>query len=178
MTSPSYHILYCIFPGYFTALSWFPIFLPSGSFFLLFVFPLVAMSFLGYLLRHILFFYCHLLIVIFCPAMSSPGFIVLCAGVPEMWMLKCCFHTGFFVLVIGIGSFFWRTSCFLVCEGKECLLNIGSFFLLPPNFLSLLVVCLWVLGFVLFFLIFHYLLKHIFLSFSNDFVHQESLHLF
>lgn len=65
------------------------------------LFPLVATSCLGYLLRHF-YFCCHLFIAAFCPAMCSPSFLVLSSYVPETWMLKCCFHTGFFVLVIWV----------------------------------------------------------------------------
>lgn len=53
-----------------------------------------------------------------------------------------------------------------------------ALFLPPPSqFLSLLMIYLWVLGFG--FPPFHYLLKQVFLNFNNstDFVHQESLHL-
>lgn len=60
-------------------------------------FPLVAMLCLGYLLRHF-YFCCHLFIAVFCPAL--PSFLVLSSYIPEIWMLKCCFHSGSFVFVI------------------------------------------------------------------------------
>lgn len=116
-------------PCYLSALSWFSFFLPSDSFFHLgfFVFPIplpppsaVATSCLGYILRHFILFFaatCLLSSSVLLWALTISWFFSFVFLKYERW------STAFTLASLFLLCFFWRTSCLLMCKGKdvECL---------------------------------------------------------